>query len=364
MKICFLASAESIHSHRWTSFFAIRGHEIHWVSLVASSIGSPANVDFHRIRISSQKALNIGVATFKVRKLLRSIRPDIVHAHYAGSYGLIGALSGHHPFVVTAWGSDVLLTAQSPLKRVAVRRTLHSADLITCDAVHMREAMMKLGVVPDKIRIVYFGTDIEQFQPERRNAALRTELTAGEAPLIISLRSLEPIYDVRSLIEAVPLVLKEFTDAKFIVAGRGSEEERLKRLTRSLGITESVLFVGQIPSDELPTYLASSDVYVSTSLSDAGLAASTAEAMACGLPVVITDSGENRLWVENGQNGYVVHVRDPAMLAERILWLLQDKGLRRSFGHRGRQIIEERNNYTVEMAKMERIYQQILEGGN
>ncbi len=363
MKICFLASGSSIHSYRWIKYFADKGHDVYWVSLVPSGFRHIENVDFHKGKSFSIKALSVVAATTKIRKLLRGIKPDIVHAHYSGSYGLIGALSGYHPFVVTAWGSDVLITARFSLKKAAVRYALNSADVVTCDADHMREEMIRLGIAPGRIRIVYFGTDVEQFCPERRKVALRAELAVGDSPLIISLRSLEPVYDVRSLIEAAPLVLKEFTNAKFVVAGSGSEKERLKMLAGSLGVTESVVFVGQIPNDELPVYLASSDVYVSTSLSDAGLAASTAEAMACGLPVVVTDSGENRLWVEDSQNGYVVRVRDPAMLAERILCLLRDRELRMEFGQRGRQIIESRNSYAAEMAKMERIYQQVLTGG-
>ncbi|GAH34462.1 unnamed protein product, partial [marine sediment metagenome] len=138
--------------------------------------------------------------------------------------------------------------------------------------------------------------------------------------MIISFRSLEPIYDVESLIKAIPSVLKEIPSAKFIVAGDGEQRKYLENLGVSLGISGSIRFVGFVENDELPQYLASADVYVSTSLSDAGIAVSTAEAMACGLPVVITDFGDNRKWVENGINGFLVPPKSPEALASKIAY--------------------------------------------
>ncbi len=102
------------------------------------------------------------------------------------------------------------------------------------------------------------------------------------------------------------------------------------------------------------------DVYVSTSLSDAGIDASTAEAMACGLPVVVTDVADNKKWVDNGVNGFVVPVKDPKSLAEKIIYLLQNEDIRKKFGKINRKIIEERNNYYKEMKKMEDIYKELI----
>ena len=99
------------------------------------------------------------------------------------------------------------------------------------------------------------------------------------------------------------------------------------------------------------------DVYVSTSLSDAGLAASTAEAMACELPVIVTDSGENNLWINDGKNGFLVPVKNPEAIARRLIDLLQNIDLRREFGSKGRDIICKKNDYCVEMKKVEFFYQ-------
>ena len=179
--------------------------------------------------------------------------------------------------------------------------------------------------------------------------------------MIISLRRFEPIYDVATLVRAVPIVLKDVPDAKFIMVEKGSQEEELKNLAKSLGVSNSVIFTGWISGNKLPRYLASSDIYVSTSLSDAGLSASTAEAMACGLPVVITDFGDNREWVKDGVNGFVIPMKRPDILASKIVQLLNDENKRKEFGERNCRIINERNNWQKEMGKMDKLYQEMVE---
>jgi glycosyltransferase involved in cell wall biosynthesis len=357
MKICYLAAADSIHSYRWIKYFADKGYEIDWISLAPLMVGDPIkNISIYELRPFSFKGISVWNAFFKVRKIIKCIKPDILHAHYAGTYGLIGAVSGFGPFVVTAWGSDVLLAGKDIIKRSLIKFVLNKADLITCDAEHMRNTMMKLGVNDEKIKIIYFGTDINKFNLGQRCKSLRQKLAIFDSPMIISLRSLEPIYNVETLIKAISLVLKEVPDVKFVIAGKGSQEEYLKNLAKSQGVAGSTLFVGQISNDELPRYLRSSDIYVSTSLSDAGLSASTAEAMASGLPVIVTDTGENRLWVRDGENGILIPPKEPKIFADRILYLIKNKEIRKNIGIMGRKIIEERNNYYIEMEKMEMIY--------
>jgi glycosyltransferase involved in cell wall biosynthesis len=86
---------------------------------------------------------------------------------------------------------------------------------------------------------------------------------------------------VGTLIKAIPLVLKEIPNAKFIVAGEGEQKEYVMNLAKSLNVFHATRFVGWISNDKLPQYLTSTDIYVSTSISDS-FAVSTLEAMACG----------------------------------------------------------------------------------
>jgi glycosyltransferase involved in cell wall biosynthesis len=276
--------------------------------------------------------------------LFREFRPDIIHVHYLSPFGalagLYGSITGFGSIVLTPWGSDVLLAGR--LARKLVKYLIRRASAITCDAEHIRKAAFLMGGNPKRIVLIYFGTDVRKFSPESASDGLRRDLGTLGWPSVISCRALNPLYDVRSLVAALPEVVEEVPGARIVIAGRGSQETELKELSRELGVSDSVAFVGNIPNDQLPAYFSSSDIYISTSTSDAGLSASTAEAMACGLPVIVTDFGDNGKWVQHGLNGLIVPLRDPESVARSI-------------------VHEHRNNYYREMEKVGRLYEQMAQ---
>ncbi|MDD3101645.1 MAG: glycosyltransferase family 4 protein [Patescibacteria group bacterium] len=360
MKICFLATADSIHSKKWIEYFAKQGHEVYWLSLGIGSNDIPEGIKFYLIRKSPLKLLRPLIYTLEIKNILNKIKPDIFHIHQVWMAGAIGALINFHPLVLTAWGSDILLAPKSKLKKPLIKLALKRADLITCDAWHIREAMIKLGANSSKIIKICFGIDTKKFSPGPKDENLISELKIQNCPIIISLRNFKPIYDIETLIKAIPLVLKEFSETKFIIAGEGSEENKIKNLAKDLKILNNIRFVGSIQNNELPKYLKTSDIYISTALSDAGISASTAEAMSCQLPVVITNTGENEKWIEEGKNGFLISIRNPEILAEKIINLLKDENKRKEFGILARQKIIEENDYYEEMSKMNNIYKKLI----
>jgi glycosyltransferase involved in cell wall biosynthesis len=363
MRICYIANAESIHTQRWIQFFARKGHEIHLISPTPPIGDYPQNVSLHPIKVlQGIRGLNHVFTIVQIRRIMKRIHPDILHAHYVADYGFWAALSRVHPFVVTAWGSDVLVRPrESRFSKWMVKFVLRRADLITCDAEHLEHRMTELGAERERIKLIYFGVDTQKFSPGKGDLKFKEKLQLEPSSLtIISLRNLSPIYDVESILRAIPLVRDAIPDSKFIIAGDGEQRNYLETLAKSLEVSDSIRFVGRIPNDALPGYLASSNIYVSTALSDAGLAASTAEAMACELPVVITDFGNNRNWVKDGEGGFVIPTKSPAILANKIVYLLKDEDVRKRFGKINRRVIEERNNYEKEMRSMEETYFQLM----
>lgn len=358
MKICYIGGANSIHLQRWIKWIANAGHDVHLITEYPIEID---NIKIHSLKYKKNGGfINFISKIIQTKKLVKKINPHILHAHYVFGYGTFAAFTNFHPFVLTAWGSDILVDTSSMFGKYAVKYSLKKADLITCDAQHLKQSMIKLGIEDQKIKIIYFGTDTIKFSPQKKNKSIREKLGLNDSPIVISLRSLKPIYNLESLITAIPLVLKQIPEAKFIIAGEGPEEKMLKEMATSLKIIDSIRFLGSIPNDQLPYYLTASDVYVSTSLSDAGLAASTAEAMACELPVISTDFGANAEWVKDGKNGFLIPMKNPTLLAEKIIVLLNDKDLRKKFGKNGRQIIKERLDYNTEMSKMEKMYEELI----
>ncbi len=361
MRICLVGDATSIHIKRWVRWFSDRGHEIHLISDKPEEING---VRIHKLTIKTG-AISFIMKIFQTRKIIKKIKPNIVHGHYLTSYGAWAAFSGFHPTVVTAWGSDVLVDPNTMIKRKMVKYALKKADIITCAGEYMKKAMTDLGADKIKIKYNYFGVDIQKFNPGQRSEKLRMKLGIFHSPMVISTRRLEPIYDVESLIKSIPVILKEAPDTKFVIAGNGTEKVRLENLVSSLMVSDNVEFIGWIPNEELPQYLSSADIYVCTSLSDSGLALSTREAMACELPVVTTDIEANKGWgIEDGENGYLIPSRDPESLAEKIIVLLRDKETRIKFGKISREIIKEKYEYNKDMETMENLYKEVVDIGH
>ncbi len=126
----------------------------------------------------------------------------------------------------------------------------------------------------------------------------------------------------------------------------------------------AVKFVGAVEEDEMAVYLQSADVYVSTSLSESGLSASTAEAMACELPVINTNTGDINLWIKDAESGFIIPHNDSNILAEKIIYILANCERFANLAKCSRRIIEVRNNYYTQMAKIEEIYYKLLNKNN
>ncbi len=364
MRLCFLADADSIHTRKWVNSFTHDGREVRLISRTPYTPQPvPLGIDFEHVTGTPGPVPGLALLSTIIKYwfAVRRAQPEIVHAHRADAYGVYGALTGRHPFVLTAWGSDILITPKkSRWRKWLVQHALKKADLITCDADHLRDRMVELGADRQKIHLILFGVDAELFHPRRRDPHWKSRYGWSPMdPVIISLRSLLPIYDVESLVRAAPLVLQQVANARFFVTGNGALRPGLEELAHTLGVSAHVHFAGMLPYADLPICLASADVYVSTSLSDAGLASSTAEAMASELPVVVTDFGDNRQWVHEDQGGFLVPLQDPQMLAEKIVRLLNDAPFRKRCGSYNRALIAERNCLQKEMRKMDFLYDKL-----
>lgn len=364
MRICYIANARSIHTRRLCNYFARKGHETH---IITSWSGEryPEGVQLHLLspllpqHWKGSGYINSLPWVLQLRRLISQIKPDIVDAQYITVNGYLGALSGFHPLVLTAWGSDVLIVMKESLcLRVLGKYALKKASVITCNSETMRTALVNFGVEPDRIKIIRQGIDTQKFSPQP-DKSFKDGLGLRGRPVIISTRSFQPVYNLEMLIRAIPLVLKHFPKATFVIAGDGEQGEYLKDLVVSSGCSQNVRFVGWVTQDELPKYLASSDIYVSTSLSDSA-SLSLHEAMACELAPVVTDLPGNREWVADGENGFLIPVNDIQALADKIVYLLKNEGLAQQFGRVGRKIIQERAEYEKEMARMEELYEGIM----
>lgn len=362
--ICYFANANSIHTQRWVNYFAERGWKVDLITWrpVAKSKLHP-KVRLHRLFFPPHYIARY-LALIEVVRLTRKIRPSIIHAHYVNVFGVLAGLyarlTGFKPIVLSAWG-PLRLRSSKGLQRLLIKYALKIADMILVHSKVLKQTVIALGALPEKVYLVSWGVDLDKFNPQRDSIRIRKELKLGDCPVVISIRSFEPVYNVECLVNAIPLVLKQIPNAKFIISGAGSLEHDLKRLAKNLGVFDSVRFTGYVPHEEIPLYLCASDVYVSTSLADGG-SASLFEAMACGLPVVVTDIPANRECVRDGWSGYVVPRKDSKLLAERITDVLKNSERKRSFGKRNYEFAREMLNQKKSMKKIEKLYESLIKG--
>ncbi len=375
MKILYFAPMHVIHSRRWIKYFADKGHEVHVICPVFNGLpdrndySGLDNVIFHKLKLD-KSAMSLKyifqrlALKRRLKKLIHAIAPDVIHVHWVNVWTYLIAKMNVHPFIITAWGSDILIEPRKNiLFKLIAKGALRGADAITCDAEHMKRAICSFGVDPDRVKVIYFGTDLTLFNPLKKDSTIRKALGfEGDAKIIISLRSLNPIYDIQTFIMAMPHILKKVREARFVVVGSGSEETKLVRLSQELGVYDKVRFVGRLSDEALQRFTASADIYVSTSLSDGGLAASTAEAMACRIPVVITNFGNNSDWIKDYENGLLFQMKDFRGLAERVVYLAQNPAKASEMARKGLAVIEGRNNWHREMEKMEDIYRESSKG--
>lgn len=375
MKILYIAPLDSIHAHRWITFFIEKGHR---VAIINSAQDTEAvkdgaevfNIDYAVPASMIRKMIVLPGTMLKLKRwvsgIISDFEPDIIHIHWLASplaYAI--SLLKCHPIICTPWGSDILLGARNNLiHRYFIKRLIRSADWFCCDAEHLSNQLVAYGARQDRTRLIYFGTNTQTFNPKAKdNRFAETLGFDSEAPLILSNRRLEPICDVETFVRAIPGVIQHIHQARFVVAGDGVQRSMLEALVLELGVGDYVRFVGWLPESETARLTASAALYVSTSLSDGGLAASTAEAMACGVPAVISDFGENREWVADGRAGRIFPLRDPGALASAIVELLKDPALCADIGAKGRDVILQKNDYFKEMEKVDAIYRRMQASG-
>lgn len=350
MRLCFLGDAGSIHLQRWINYFTAAGHEVEVISFRDSQ---DVRVPVHLLAGGRSGRLAYIWGLFRIRGLIRKIRPDILHAHYATSFGLLGVLSGFHPFVVSAWGSDVLVAPnRSPLLRAVVRLVLGKANALTSDSIFMSQRMDELMDRPARpVLTVTMGVSrswLSQIQERPR--------AAGQ---ILSLRGHQEIYNIDVILRSAAEVVRAIPEAYFVIAGEGPETPKLKALTKELGIEQQVHFVGQIPHPKVQAYLEESIVSVSVPSSDA-TAVSLLETMACGAFPVVTDLPANREWVEDEINGLIVPAQDAKALAAALIRALQEEALRQEAAVINREKVTAKAIWEDNMAEVEQVYLELL----
>ena len=334
MKICYLGDALSPHVMKFVNYFAQMGNEIFIVSLRKAEHN---NAMVYLIpRRTPYKDMNYLLSLYWLKRIIKSIQPDILHAHYMTSFGLLGALIRFHPFILSAWGTDLLLVPKkSFLHRWLLRFTLKRADLIFADASFMKEELLRYGAVAEKILICPFGVNLTIFNKIGR------EFKDKDHYEILSMRTLIKNSNIDVIIKSMSILKDRGVNFILNITNRGAEEERLKRLTHDLELNAFINFLGFLKREDTYRYFKSSDIYISLTRSD-GASVTLLEAMASGLLPIVSDIPANREWIDDGVNGFLVPLNDPVVLADKITLAIKCKDFRKRAADINQDLIKRR----------------------
>ncbi len=262
---------------------------------------SPPNESSQKFKVvnfSLKKLFDIRKSIVEMERIINEFDPDIIHVHQAGTHAflILRAAGRSIPVIVTAWGSDVLVIPQrSYVYKKMVQFILKRATRITSDSIHMAEVMRSLvkGLKPD-ISIINYGIDEIISQPNKEK-------------LFYSNRLHEKLYRINFILEGFKRFIESSgnDEYKLIIAGTGKETNALMKLSKVLGIQNSVEFAGWVNKKTNQDYYSKALFFISIPQSDA-TSISLLEAMSAGCIPVVSDLPANREWVKDGENGIIV----------------------------------------------------------
>ena len=350
MKILYLAPGNSIHSKKWIEKIKSLYPKNNYFWFSFEKFQYEINKEISISSISGEKKfrlIKIIYSIFQIGKLQKKHNFDLIHIHSVGTYGIFAIIPilFDIPFIVTPWGSDIIFGSRKFINTLIMRFIFSKAILITCDAIHICKLISKLSPRTNP-QIINFGIDSSYFV-----GSFKTQI-ADKSINIISTRNHEQIYNLETLINTSKDLQNKNIDFLLTIAGFGSQTQMLMKKSKDLGLSKKVKFIGRYDYETLPELLNKHDLFISTSLSDAGIASSIAEAMACQKIVIVSDSGENKLWISHGVNGFLFKTGCSKSLYDAIITAIDRKNLWNQIGVKARETILERNDISNEMKKM------------
>jgi glycosyltransferase involved in cell wall biosynthesis len=345
MKILYFSRQYGPHDHRFLSAILEFGHRALFLcadprKLTQDPRPLPAGVE-----------LLSGV----LPRAIAASQPDLVHAGPLTHCAYEAALTDFQPFVAMSWGSDILYDAQKDFfARRRVRAALGAARVLIGDCAAVADAAAAMRFPPERIVTFPWGIDLATFSPGA--SELRTELGWQDNFVLLHLRAWEHFYGAEAVLRAFLQLAPRHPNLRLLMPGDGSQASRFKRLIANSGFADRVHLPGKVSQADLPFFYRAADLYLSASKSD-GSSVSLMEALACGVPALVSDIPGNREWVSEGQQGWLFPVGDGAALADKIERAMQDRAALRSMSQNARTTAEARADWQRNKLGLQRAYE-------
>lgn len=297
---------------------------------------------------------------------------DIVHAHFSTPPGeLAGARCAKKrkvPFVLTyhgdwqeSFGGFVRRKSLSFYNKYLLDKVLSHADVIISPSEYYIEESKFLKKYKDKIVVIPNGIKIEDFEIPFSREQCREKLCLPlNTNMILFVGNLIQYKGPDILVNAMPMIAKDVPDTKLVFVGSGGMRAELEELSKKLGVEKHVKFIGFVEERLKPLYYKAADIFCLPSMmSTESFGIVNLEAMACGVPIVASKIGGVPDVVKGGENGLLVPPKDSEKLADAIIYLLENEGVRKKMGENGREKVE---GYSWERVaeETEKVYKRVI----
>jgi L-malate glycosyltransferase len=366
VRILYFSDNSSDHNHRFLEKLTSFGHEMYFLDATQDSAGRLLPAGVRRVHLKKKVPRGADPSRYagllsEFQSVLKDIRPDLVHAGPVQTCGYVAALAEFHPLVVMSWGSDLLVDAdRNPEWRRATEIALRTADGFLCDCETVRAAAQHYAPIPEE-RIVQFPWGIERGSFSPQGPTVRESLgLRPDAFVFISTRSWEPLYDIDVLLQVFYRASRQNKDLRLLLLGNGSEADRVRSFIVERDLGDVVFTPGVIPAAEMPRWFRTANAYVSCARSD-GTSISLLQAMAAGLPVVVTDIASNREWISEDKNGWLASVGSPEDFASKLLRAVgADARDREAISERNQRVVAERADWNQNFPRLPRLYESLV----
>jgi glycosyltransferase involved in cell wall biosynthesis len=303
----------------------------------------PIGKNSKNLHFQSQKDLVVYAwkAFLLANKLLKKNKYDLTHSFFSvpcGALSLWFKLTKKIPYVVSLRGSDVpgyserfkfIYTILKPLIKFIWKKS----DAVVSNSQGLRDLALETSQ-HQAVDIIYNGIDLDDFCPKESMRPRDKFIITIGATRITARKG------TNYLIQALSLLTSKYPNLLLRILGDGDEKSNLIELTKQLKLENFVQFLGRIPREETAPYYQEASLFVLPSLNE-GMSNAMLEALASGLPILATETGGTEELVENGVNGFIIKMKDPKDLAQKIELILKDDNLRVQMGIASRKKAQE-----------------------
>ncbi|MBK8619720.1 MAG: glycosyltransferase family 4 protein [Anaerolineales bacterium] len=356
----------STHDYRFLKSISDGGHDVFFVQLEGNTRtvedrSVPENV--HQVIWKGGREpfrwSNLAKLTLDFRRLTKEIKPDLIHAGPIQTCAFIAILSGFRPVLTISWGFDLMDDVhRNKWWEWVTRYTLKRSTFFTSDANVTKDKAVTYGMNPEKTIVFPWGVDLEHFSPTIDHRPSTMVNRPSSAVTLFCNRSWESRYGIDVLARAFVKVAQQNENVNLILLNGGSQGGKIRQILQSGGVLDRVTFGGQVSQTDLPRWYHMADLYISPSHVD-GSSVSLMEALACGLPCLVSDIPANKEWVVDDENGWLFKDGDANDLAEKILAAISQREKLPEYGRAGRRSAEMRADWKKNAEALMNVYRSL-----